>query len=210
MNQRVLIRSITLMCITFIGIMIFWFTNKPQPAQYPDAPTLLDTDNPYSSLFIPAFNLIDAAGNAIDQSILDDQYTLVDFFYTSCPLICPGMTAAMKQVYHATANTNLNLLSISIDPEVDTPQVIANYAKTLDIDESRWRFITGDIETLDFILMGLGFEIGAPNPDKAYRDISHPSTLILLGPDRHVIALYRYTDPEELQKLIKKAHELAG
>jgi len=210
MNQRVLIRSITLMCITFIGIMIFWFTNKPQPAQYPDTPTLLDTDNPYNSLFIPAFNLTDSAGNAVDQSILDDQYTLVDFFYTSCPLICPGMTAAMKQVYHATANTNLNLLSISIDPEVDTPQVIANYAKTLDIDESRWRFITGDIETLDFILMGLGFVIGAPNPDQPYRDISHPSTLILLGPDRHVIALYRYTDPEELQKLIKKAHELAG
>lgn len=210
MNQRVLIRSMILMLLTFTGIMVFWFIAKSQPGQYSNTPTLLDTDNPYAQLFIPAFKLTDSNGNPIDESILDGQYTLVDFFYTSCPLICPTMSAAMKEVQESTADTDLQLLSISIDPEVDTPEIINHYSKAFQADPDRWRFITGDIDTISILLMGIGFDIGSLSTDDGFRNIDHPGTLILLGPDRHVIKLYRYSDPDQITELIKKAHELAG
>ena len=210
MRPRVIIQSLTLLLLTFAALLIFWITQKPHPTQYPKAPTLLDTDNPYADLYIPAFKLTDADGNTIDQTILEGQYTLIDFFYTSCPLICPGMTAAMRQVQDATTDTKLKLLSISIDPEVDTPEIIKRYSQAHKADPDRWTFATGDMEMITILLMGMNFDMGALSTDKGYRNIDHPSTLILLGPDRHVISLYRYSDPDQIEALIKKAHELAG
>jgi protein SCO1/2 len=210
MNPRVLIRSIALMLITLTGIMIFWFVAKPKPTQFPTAPTLLDDDNPYASLYLPPFTLTDSNGNTIDESILDGKYTVVDFFYTSCPLICPGMSAAMREVQNETADTDLQLLSISIDPEIDTPEIIKRYAEAFKADPDRWRFTTGNMEMITILLMGMNFDLGELNSDDGFRNIDHPATLILLGPDRHVIKLYRYADPDQLAELIETARELTG
>lgn len=210
MRPRVLIRSMILMLITFSGIAAFYVYSKPKPTQFPTKPMLLDTDNPYAALLIPAFKLTDSNNNTIDETILDGQYTVIDFFYTSCPLICPTMSKAMQEVQDATAGTNLKLLSISIDPQVDTPEVIKNYSNAFQADPDRWRFVTGDMDTISILLMGMSFDLGTLSTDDGFRNIDHPSTLILLGPDRHVIKLYRYSDPDQLAELIETARKLAG
>ena len=89
MNPRVLLRSIALLVLTFIGIMIYWFFFAPKPGGIPEGQVidLNENENPYSALFIPTFNLVDREGEAFDQSYLDGKYTVVEFFYTSCPLI---------------------------------------------------------------------------------------------------------------------------
>jgi len=199
-----------LMCITFVGIAVFWFVAKPQQSRMSEAPTLLEGENPYSELFIPPFTLTDINEDTVTESILDGEYTVVDFFYTSCPLICPGMSAAMREVQNATADTKLKLLSISIDPEVDTPDKIKTYAGAFHADPDRWKFTTGNPEMITILLMGMNFELGELNSDDGFRNIDHPSTLILLGPDRHVIKLYRYSDPDQMEELIKTARELAS
>ena len=200
-----------LMLVTFTGILVFWFIAKPQPPQpLSDKPELIEGDNPYADLFLPAFTLTDSQNNQVNQTILDGRYTLVDFFYTSCPLICPGMTAAMRQVQDATADTDLQLLSISIDPEVDTPEKINIYANAYKADPARWRFTTGDPDMISILLMGVNFNLGALNTDDGFRNIDHPSSLLLIGPDRHVIGLYRFSDPDQMEELIEKARELAG
>ncbi len=203
-----------LMVFTFIGILIFWFYMKPEAGsdgqQLPEAPTLIDTDNPYADLFIPSFTLTDSNGELVDESILDGKYTVIDFFYTSCPLVCPGMSAAMRGPQNATSGTDLQLLSISIDPEIDTVDVIKIYSDAYKADPDRWRFTTGDMEMISILLMGMSYDLGALNTDDGFRNIDHPSTLILLGPDRHAIKLYRYSDPDQIEELIKTAHELAG
>ena len=210
MRLRVLIQALALLTLTFAGLLIFWFSQSPANSQFPDKPTLLDTDNPYADLFIPAFKLLDSNGDQTDQTVLEGQYTVLDFFYTSCPLICPTMSAAMKQVQDETAGTNLKLMSVSIDPEVDTPDTIKQYSEGFKADPDRWRFLTGDIDTISLMLMGIGFDIGSLNTDEGFRNIDHPATLILLGPDRHVLKLFRYSDPDQLADLIKTARELAG
>ena len=209
MNLKTIFRSAILLVITFVGILIFWLTVKPEATQPNDPPIKID-DNPYASLYIPSFTLLDSAGNEIDQSIMDGKYTVLDFFYTSCPLICPTMSAAMKEVQIATAGTDLQLLSISIDPAVDTPEVIERYAGAFNANPDRWRFATGNMEMISILLMGMSFDLGELNTDDGFRNIDHPARLILIGPDRHVIKLYSYADPDQLAELIKTARELAG
>jgi len=210
MRPQVLIRSIILLVITFAGLLVFWFAVRPTTEPYPEAPTLGENGNPYADLYIPSFTLTDRFGNEIDESYLDGKYTVVDFFYTSCPLICPGMSAAMREIQNATAGTDLQLLSISIDPEVDTPDVIKRYANGFKADPQRWKFATGDMDMISILLMGVSFDLGQLSTEDGFRNIDHPSSLLLVGPDRHVIDLYRYSDPDEVAQLIGSARELAG
>tara|TARA_A100000171_G_scaffold26731_2_gene24924 strand:+ start:4056 stop:4691 length:636 start_codon:yes stop_codon:yes gene_type:complete len=211
MSPRVFIRSLVLLVITFVGILIYLFVFSPQPQGLPSDQLIdLNEDNPYSALYIPDFKLVDRNGEEFDDTYLDGKYTIVDFFYTSCPLICPGMSAVMREIQFATEGTDIQLLSISIDPEVDTPQVLKNYANGFKAEPARWKFGRGTVDMTQILLMGVGFELGALNTEDGFRNIDHPSSILLVGPDRHVIDLYRYSDPDEVQELIEKARELAG
>ncbi len=210
MRPSVLIRSLILMLVTFAGIAIFWSTQRPDAAALPDIPTREAGDNPYADLSFPNFTLTDREGRRVDQSWMDGHYTVVDFFYTSCPLICPGMSAAMRELQNATEGTGLRLLSVSIDPEVDTVPVIKRYADGFKADPDRWKFTTGDMDMVTIMLMGVRFDLSELDTKDGFRNINHPSSLILFGPDRHVIGLYKYSDPDEMAELIKEAHELAG
>lgn len=211
MNPRVFIRSMILLGITFVGILVYWFAFAPKPSKQADQVIDLNAnENPYSTLYIPSFTLTDREGTDFDESYLDGKYTVVDFFYTSCPLICPGMSAAMRDIQDATEGSGVQLLSVSIDPEVDTPDVMKTYANGFRADPDQWKFGRGTPEMTQILLMGVNFHLGALNEDDGFRNIDHPSSLLLVGPDRHVIGLYRYSDPDEVKALIEKARELAG
>jgi cytochrome oxidase Cu insertion factor (SCO1/SenC/PrrC family) len=200
-----------LLVLTFVGIVSYWFYAASTRAKASeDAFIDLNEDNPYAQLYIPSFTLEDRNGETFDESYLDGRYTVVDFFYTSCPLICPAMSATMRDIQNATADTDLQLLSISIDPSVDTPEVMYSYANGFKADPERWKFGRGSDEMTQILLMGVGFELDALEMRDGFRYIDHPGALLLVGPDRHVIKLYRYSDPDEVAQLIEKARELAG
>ncbi len=211
MSPRVFIRSLVLLVITFAGILMYLFVFAPKQGTMPSDQLIdLNEDNPYSQLFLPDFKLVDRNGVEFDETFLDGKYTVVDFFYTSCPLICPGMSAVMRDIQFATEGTDIQLLSISIDPEVDTPEVLKNYANGFKADPSRWKFARGTPDMTQILLMGVGFDLGNLNIEDGFRMIDHPSSILLVGPDRHVIDLYTFSDPDEIQELIEKARELAG
>lgn len=211
MSPRVFIRSLVLLVITFAGILMYLFVFAPKQGTMPSDQLIdLNEDNPYSQLFLPDFKLVDRNGVEFDETFLDGKYTVVDFFYTSCPLICPGMSAVMRDIQFATEDTDIQLLSISIDPEVDTPEVLKNYANGFKADPLRWKFARGTPDMTQILLMGVGFDLGNLNIEDGFRMIDHPSSILLVGPDRHVIDLYTFSDPDQIQELIEKARELAG
>lgn len=222
MRPHIIVISIVLTLLT-LGIILFLIaTYAPpvgvlSPGQPADGQGSLtaqasDTPNPYADFFVPEFSLTDRNGQPITHAVLDGQYTVLDFFFTSCPLWCPGMSTAMARVQNETQGTTARLMSISIDGQNDTPDIINRYARDYGADPERWRFATGDPDFVaSMVRDGLKFEIGEEELDESgVRNINHPTRLILVGPDRRVVGLYRYDDPDELEALIAKVKDLAS
>jgi protein SCO1/2 len=99
---------------------------------------------------IPDFHLISNTGAPFDRTSLDGKIWVADFIYTHCPGPCPRMSAQMRRVQTAvTAIPDVRLVSFSVDPERDTPPVLAQYAVRYQAQPGRWFFLTGDRSTLD-------------------------------------------------------------
>lgn len=100
---------------------------------------------------LPEIALIDQAGNrtTFAAAIAGDTPVAVDFVFTTCTTICPVMTATFARLHETlgTDGADLRLVSISLDPEYDTPAVLRKYAETFGADE-RWTFLTGDLRGL--------------------------------------------------------------
>ena len=93
---------------------------------------------------------------------------VVEFFFTTCPTICPIMNTNMKRLENAFGNQDdFGIASVTIDPEKDTPEQLKRYAENLEVFSQNWHFLTGDIDSI-YALANKGFNIFAGiNPDVA-------------------------------------------
>jgi len=93
------------------------------------------------------FDLVDQQGRSVRLSSLLGKVVAIDFIYTRCPLpdICPRLAANFATLARRFESRDLVLLSITVDPEYDTPAVLADYAKRWGADGESWRFLTGDV-----------------------------------------------------------------
>ena len=96
---------------------------------------------------VPHFSLTDQAGSPFDSSRLSGRVWVAEFMYATCPGPCPLMSHLMRQI--AQANQDLQLVSFTVDPEHDTPAVLAAYAKHYPVPAGRWWFLTGSRQELN-------------------------------------------------------------
>jgi protein SCO1/2 len=89
---------------------------------------------------VPHFALVDQTGAAFDSARLEGRIWVADFMYTTCPGPCPMMSHHMRQIAEAS---DVLLVSFTVDPEHDTPEVLAAYAKHYPVPPGRWWFLTG-------------------------------------------------------------------
>jgi len=96
---------------------------------------------------MPDFTLTDQAGRAVKLSDFRGQFVAVDFIYTRCPMpdVCPRLSANFARLQKRFAG-KIILLSISLDPEYDTPAVLSEYAQRWRADSGMWRFLTGPVD----------------------------------------------------------------
>lgn len=182
-------------------------------------PIILQPDPASFGLSVPEFSLVNHNGEPVDHSIFDGQVTILDFFFTHCPFICPTMTLAMQDLARDLSGTPVRFASISVDPANDTPSRLKQYATEKDIDLTRWTFLTGEMAVIERIARGsLGFAVG-PDSDpsrtitlpsgQTMGNIIHPSKLILIGPDRKVLGFYESNSLEDTQQLLLRARVAA-
>lgn len=116
---------------------------------------------------VPGFSLIDQDGNPVTSEALKGRAVVYNFIYTSCPTACPFMTASLAEVRDLLARKGLLkevlLVSISFDPERDTPEVLKQHARRFNADTEHWRWLTGsglmeDIERVVHEGFGVKFE----------------------------------------------------
>ena len=101
------------------------------------------TDTLYHT--IPAFRFINQDGDTITQETVKGKIYVADFFFTSCPTICPIMKRQMLKVYQKFKDQpDVVILSHSIDPDHDTPAVLKKYANELGVTGQQWQFLTGN------------------------------------------------------------------
>lgn len=111
---------------------------------------------------IRKFSLIDQSGRSFELESISGKVILIDFAYTTCPDVCPLMTAALRAVQmslSATERKTVYLLTITTDAEVDVPKVLAAYAKRYHADLTNWAFLTGDEPSLARVWNNFGVKV---------------------------------------------------
>ena len=144
---------------------------------------------------LPAFSLVGIDGKAFGSEDLRGQVYVAGFFFTSCRSICPAIMKGMSRLQDGFSQRGLSgirLVSISVDPERDTPEVLAGYARSMGVDPERWTLLTGDPQRVRALVVdGFKTPLGAPppaNPEPI--DIAHTGKLVLVDGSGRIRGYY--------------------
>jgi protein SCO1 len=154
---------------------------------------------PPMKLALPAFTLTDQRGQAYGSADLKGRIWVADFVFTSCPTVCPKLTQRMQVVAHRARNLGqaFHLVTFTVDPENDTPERLAAYAREYHADASRWTFLTGplgDVETT--VVKGFKVAMGKEpsEPGSSLFSIFHGEKLVLVDADGNIRGYYDADD----------------
>lgn len=208
-----------LLALGALGVLIMTMPLLFSPAKMVEASQdPLQPDEMLVGYSIPEFELTDQDGRPVDQSILDGEITVLDFIFTNCPFACPGMTAEMLKLQSTLEGTGVRFLSISVDPINDTPEVLREYGDSRGVDFERWSMLVGPFEDVRSIVRdSLNFHVGEDTSREVVLEdgstmanVSHPSHLILVGPQREVLGIFMYTDEDKMVALRGRARAAAA
>jgi protein SCO1/2 len=206
-----ILQGLVLVCILMVPVLIIMFLKTFGSNQY-DIPVLFENgvENPFNECdvnetgqhFIPDFKLTTHEGRMRGSEELNGKITIVDFFFTSCPSICPIMSKEMERVDDAFRNDKrVQIYSISIDPDYDSPEVLKDYAIRHNATPDKWFFLTGDKQEI-YNLARCGFILptidGMGEPD----DFIHSDKFVLVDELGRIRGYYSGTDRDEVDRLI--------
>jgi protein SCO1/2 len=162
---------------------------------------------------VPAFQLTAADGRPFGSADLEGSPWIATFIYTTCPGPCPRVVEAIAAVDHRLSrDPRIRLVSISVDPEADTPDVLSVYAANRGIDSGRWTFLTGETDTV-YSLVRSGFLLAVERHDgKDAPDIDpvvHSTHAVLVDGLARVRGYYDTRDADAMSRLVRDARSLA-
>ena len=158
--------------ILLTGARLLWPAKSPVPA-------------PLTRL--PAFELTDQNGKPYGSADLEGRIYIASFFFTRCKTICPALTRSMRVLQDSLAEEGIDpdtvkLVSISVDPEHDTPEKLREFAEIHGVDPARWTLLTGEKAAIR-ILLENGFMVGMgelSEPTEGLFDIAHSAKFALV------------------------------
>lgn len=151
---------------------------------------------------IPSFSFLNQDSIEITDKAFNNSIYIADFFFTSCPSICPIMHRNMLKIYEKyKGNDELMFLSHSIDFKYDKPSVLKNYAEKLGVSGKQWQFASGSKESI----YGIASEymVFAAEDDQVAGGYEHQGWFILVDKDKRVRGAYDGTDDEQVAQLLK-------
>ena len=129
---------------------------------------------------VPDFTFFNQDSLIISNEDFNDKVYVAEFFFTSCPTICPIMNKNMKKIENKFGNKeNFGIASFTVDPTYDTPQVLKNYAESYDVFSQNWHFLTGEKESV-YSLANEGFNIFASVNPKVAGGFEHQGYFALI------------------------------
>lgn len=151
---------------------------------------------------IPDYKLVNQDSNWVTPETFDGKVYVADFFFTSCPTICPTMKKEMLRVYEAyKENDEVAIISHTIDPEYDTVALLKDFAEKLDVQAPKWHFVTGEKEDI-YELGQKGYMVTAMEDENEVGGFLHSGAFVLVDKERKIRGVYDGTRSEEVDKLI--------
>lgn len=189
---------------------MFYFALKPaktlkiyNPADV--NPEMVDTTVQYIKKYhtIDDFSFTNQNGKTITQKDYEGKIYVADFFFTTCPSICVPMGENMAWLQDQTKdNPNVMLLSHTVMPDVDTPEVLKAYAEKKGVIDSKWNLVTGKKEDIYFIARKSYLAVKTTNSSELY-DMVHTENFILVDAKKRIRGFYDGTKREEVQRLLE-------
>jgi len=156
------------------------------------------TDTVYHT--IPAIQYINQYGDSINNKKLDGNIYVADFFFTTCPSICPVMQRNMLNVYKEFNNQpGFKIISYTIDPQHDSVPVLKRYADKLGVSGNTWWLVQGRKNETYQLAKSYLVSVQEKNPAGEY---IHDGYFILIDKQKRIRGTYEGTDPKEVDKLI--------
>lgn len=145
---------------------------------------------------LPEFQLTNQAGEAITPKDLLGKVNVINFMFTTCQGLCPTLNKEMQNLAQRFSNVEtFSLLSISVDPENDTPAQLLSWAKDHRIDQKKWNLVTGPRADIKSLLTD-GLKVGLPDQPEAHSD-----RFVLIDKKNVIRGYYRLSDPDTLKRL---------
>ena len=150
---------------------------------------------------ISDFSLLNQNGNNVTQEDYKNKIYVADFFFTTCPDICPIMTGNMLYLQENLKDTNVMLASFSVTPKIDTVEVLKEYSSLKGVDDSRWNLMTGDKKQI-YDLARKSYLVAKAIPDVKNHGMIHTENFVLVDRDKRIRGYYDGTNIEEMDKLL--------
>jgi protein SCO1/2 len=152
---------------------------------------------------VPPFQLTAQTGQPFESQSLDGHIWVADFIYTTCPGPCPMMSSQMRRVQISTAGMpGVSLVSFTVDPEHDTPTVLAAYAKHFTADPARWHFLTGEPSRLNDLGLN-AFKLNSVDGS-----LIHSTRFVLVDGARRIRGYYFSSDDGFMTHLLHDIRQL--
>jgi protein SCO1/2 len=152
---------------------------------------------------IPEFNLTNQLGETVTQNTFRDKIYITDFFFTTCPGICPKMTANMSVLQKEFLDDDeILLLSHSVTPETDSVSVLKDYAEANVILSSKWHLVTGERKQIYDLGRQAYFVEEDLGEVKTEDDFLHTENFVLIDKNKHIRGIYNGLNKTDVQQLI--------
>ncbi len=201
---------ITLFILSCIIITLFYGALKPKiklPVYNPAMVNfeLVDSTIQHQKKYhiISNFSLTNQNGKTITQKDYENKIYVADFFFTTCPSICPIMTDNMRIIQKEIINDNeVMLLSHSVTPQIDSVAQLKKYALEKGVNDKKWNLVTGDKKQIYELARKSYFAVKTDGDGGPY-DMIHTENFILVDKEKRIRGFYDGTNNKDIQKLLK-------
>ncbi len=197
----------TLLVVSAIIVYLFYNALKPPeklPIYQPSMvnPELVDSTLQYKRKYhaVADFSLVNQNGKIITEADYNGKIYIADFFFTTCPTICPIMTKNMASLQNRIGDEVL-LLSHSVTPEIDSVEQLKKYALEKGVQDGKWNLVTGDKKQI-YDLARKSYMVVKTDGDGGPFDMIHTENFVLVDKERRIRGYYDGTKVEEMEKLI--------
>ena len=146
---------------------------------------------------IADFAFTNQNGKIITQKDYENTIYVADFFFTTCPTICPKMNQSMGWLQNQLKKyPDIKFLSFSVTPDIDTPEVLKKYAQKKGIDETRWNLVTGNKKDIYYLARKSFLAVKTGKPEELY-DMVHTENIILVDKNKRIRGFYDGTNLDQ-------------